>query len=635
MIIRTIFVVLALFSILTMAQQFTPTDLIQLPRPSVPVISPNGHYAVYAQSAYSIADTKTVRNLYLLSVHDNSVQELTKPAYDISDNEPFFLDDKHVAYFHHNTAEKVDQIYVLDLSKKDQAPYQLTKFPIAFGSLKYNVDHKLLAFSASVYGSLSMEETLKKDEELESTKKDTALAFDELMVRHWDTYVTEKKNTIFVIRLSIEDGKYKIEGEPINLLKGTGLESPTFPQGDAGDYDISADASQIAFVSKINTKDNAWQTSAHIYTISTDGKGSPVAVNKDIPASSSGPHYTSSGQLVYFQMMKPQYESDRNRIVIYNPETKERKVIAESWDRSPHEVTSSLDAATLYVTAEEQGRNKIFAIDIESETIEPLTQDKYATGLQVLPSGNIFCGVSSMKHPFIAHVLNVETKEIKALTIESGLAKKLESTEFADAEDVWFTGALNQQVHGWYLKPTNFEEGKKYPVAFLIHGGPQGAWNDNWSTRWNPQIFAGAGYGVVAINFHGSTGYGQNFTDSIANNWGSHPFFDLETGLDHVLEKYSYLDSERVAGLGGSYGGFMANWINGHSKKFKALVNHDGVFSTTQVYYTTDELYFAEHEFGGSPIQPENRHGFEKWSPANYVQNWKTPTLIIHGKNNL
>lgn len=399
-----------------------------------------------------------------------------------------------------------------------------------------------------------------------------------------------------MVDLSIIDNKYKVASKPLNLLKNSGLESPTFPQGDAGDFDISPDASHIAFLSKINTKDNAWQTSAHIYTVSTRGDAEPVAVNKDIPAASSNPRYTPAGQLVYFQMLKPQYEADRNRIVLYDPKTQTRKIIADSWDSSPHEVAFSTDAKTLYVTAEQQGRNKIFSIDVETEAVDALTQENYASGLTVLPNGKIFYGVSSMKHPVAAHILTVESKEIKKLAIEPKLESKLKSIDFSDAEDIRFTGALDQEVHGWYLKPANFEEGKKYPVAFLIHGGPQGAWGDNWSTRWNPQIFAGAGYGVVAINFHGSTGYGQNFTDSIKNNWGSHPFHDLEAGLDHVLAKYTYLDAERVAGLGGSYGGFMANWLNGHSKKFKALVNHDGVFSTTQVYYTTDELYFAENE---------------------------------------
>jgi acylaminoacyl-peptidase len=298
--------------------------------------------------------------------------------------------------------------------------------------------------------------------------------------RHWDDFVIEKKNNIFVVDLSIIDRKYKVSSEPINLLTKTGLESPGFPQGDASDFDISADASQIAFVAKSTNKDNAWQTSAHVYIVSTSGKEEPVAINKDILAASSSPHYTSSGLLVYFQMLTPQYESDRNRIVVYNPKTQEKKTITESWDSSPHEVTSSADAKALYVTAEQQGRNKIFCIDLETESVETLTEENYAAGLSVLPSGNILYGVSSMKHPVAPHVLNVSTKEIKSLAIESSLAKKLESIDFADAEDIRFTGALDQEVHGWYLKPTNYEEGKKYPVAFLIHGGPQGAWDDNW-----------------------------------------------------------------------------------------------------------------------------------------------------------
>ncbi|KAI8639615.1 Alpha/Beta hydrolase protein [Parasitella parasitica] len=622
-------------SSIVMADRFTPVDLIQLARPGVPVPSPNGTLAVYSQSAYNIDQAKTVRSLYLLNINDNTVQELTKPSFDTADTEPFFLDDEHVAYFHHqaDSDDKVDQLHVLNLGNRES--YRLSDFPIPVENIKYNSKHRLLAFSASVYNDLQdLDSTLQRDKDIEKTKKDTSMVYEQLMVRHWDAYVKEKKNNIFVVRLEItHDAKYQMADKPINLLQHSGLESPSFPQGDTSDYDISPDASQIAFIAKITSTDNAWQTSAHVYTVSTSGKHEPVAINKDIPAASSCPHFTGSGQLVYFQMYTPQYEADRNRIVVYDPTTEERKVVAESWDSSPHEVTSSLDSKTLYVTAEQKGRNKIFAVDLETEAVDTLTETKYATGLTVLASGEIFYGASSMKHPVAPHVLNVQSKQVKPLAVESGLASKLKSIQFSEPEDISFIGAMDQEVHGWYLKPANFEQSKKYPVAFLIHGGPQGSWNDNWSTRWNPQIFAGAGYGVVAINFHGSTGYGQAFTDSIGGNWGSHPFYDLETGLDYVLDKFDYLDAERVAGLGGSYGGYMANWLNSHSNKFKALVNHDGVFSTTQVYYTTDELYFAEKEFGGSPVRADQRETYEKWSPSNFVQNWKTPTLVIHGGN--
>ncbi|KAI8992631.1 Alpha/Beta hydrolase protein [Pilobolus umbonatus] len=615
-----------------MATKFTPPDLIQLPRPSASVPSPNGLLAVYSQSRYNIKDAKQTRSLYLLDISNNHVKELTEPSYNISDYDAFFLDDQHIAFFHQDSGlkETVVQLHVLDISKEGREPYLLTDFPIEFGNIKYNVKHKLMAFSAAVYEDGSLEGAYQRDRDEVSNKKDTAMVFDELMVRHWDTYVTKKKNNLFVVHLSINNGIYKVVDKPINVMKNTHLESPGFPQGDASDYDISPDASHIAFLSKITTRDNAWETSSHIYIVSTTGD-TPVVVNGDIPAASSNPCYTPSGLLVYFQMMTPKYESDRNRIVIYDPTTGERRIVAEHWDSSPHEVIASSDSRHLYVTAEKEGRQRIFSIDLNDESISSLTEEHYASSLNLLPSGNILFSSTSMKNPASPHLINVQTKEVKPLALEHGLSKKLHSFKFSDPQDIRFTGALDQEVHGWYLKPADYEEGKSYPVAFLIHGGPQGAWTDNWSNRWNPQIFTGAGYGVIAINFHGSTGYGQDFTDSIGNNWGSHPFHDLEIGLDYVLNKYSYLDADRVAGLGASYGGYMVNWINGHSDKFKVLVNHDGVFSTTGVYYTTDELYFSEKEFGGSPIFPENREGFEKWSPSNFVQNWKTPTLVIHG----
>ncbi|KAI8968569.1 Alpha/Beta hydrolase protein [Mycotypha africana] len=625
------------------AKLLTPSDLIQLPRPGVPVTSPNGALAVYAQSSYNITEGKSVSNLYLLNINENSVEELTKPSFEASDSEPFFLDNDHVAYMHHGDNGKedkenestVDQLYVLNLKNKDS--YRLTDFPIPFGNMKYNLEAKLLAFSASVYNEMkTLKETLERDQYIEANKKDTAMVFDELMVRHWDAYVGEKKNNLFVVSLSVnKEGKYEVSHEPVNLLKDTGFECPAFPLGDASDYAISPDGSQIAFLAKSTAKDNAWQTTSHIYlvptTIDESNDRKPRPINDDIPAASSSPHFIADNQLVYFQMYTPQYESDRNRIVLYDMEKQVKKLVAGQWDRSPHEIASSHDGKTLYVTAEDHGRNKIFAINIETESIDTLTEEGYATGLTVLPTGQIFYGSSSMKHPVAPYIFDPSSKEITRFAIEDQLQKKLESFDLVDAEDLHFIGSLDETVHGWYLQPAGYEQGKQYPVAFLIHGGPQGAWNDNWSTRWNPQIFAGAGYAVVAINFHGSTGYGQAFTDSIGENWGSYPFYDLEKGLEYVLQKYSYLDAKRVAGLGASYGGFMVNWINGHSDKFKVLVNHDGVFSTSQVFYTTDELYFSEKEFGGTPILPKNREGYEQWSPANFVQNWKTPTLVIHG----
>ncbi|CAO3690587.1 unnamed protein product [Rhizopus stolonifer] len=600
-----------------MGQTFRPEDLLELPRPGVPVASPNGTFAVYSSSTYNIQQDKTVRNLYLLNIQTKAVQTLTEPSFETSDSEPFFLDNDHLAYIHHQAEKKVDQIYVLNLQERKS--YPLTDFPIAFGNVKYNIEHRLLAFSAAVYAEGSLKGTAQRDKEIEDTKKDTGLVFDQLMVRHWDSFVEEKKNNLFVVSLAYEEGHYKLSSEPLNLLKNSALESPLFPSGDASDYDISPDATQIAFLAKTPERDNAWQTTAYIYLVSTKG-GSPQQINH-LPAASSSPYFTPTGQLAYFQMKVPQYEADRNRITLYDLQSQETREIASDWDSSPSEILS--DGHQLFVTAVDQGHQKIFAIDLQTEAIRCLSDKHSASGLQLL-GNKLFFGLSSMQHPTQPRLLDLQSNQLIKFgqDLDFGLSSP---------EEIRFQGANDEQVHGWYLKPADFDPSQKYPVAFLIHGGPQSAWVDSWSTRWNPQIFASAGYAVVAINFHGSTGYGQAFTDSIGENWGSLPYEDLQTGLDYVLSKYSYLDAERVAGLGASYGGYMVNWLNGHSDKFKVFVNHDGVFSTTQVYYTTDELYFPEKEFGGSPIHPENREKYEKYSPANFVQHWKTPTLLIHG----
>ncbi|KAI8889463.1 alpha/beta-hydrolase [Backusella circina FSU 941] len=610
--------------------QFTPVDLVELPSPSGPITSPSGALAVYSQAVYNAADAKSTSQLYLLDIASNTVEELTPPSYTTADTQPFFLDDLNIAYFHHDVSSDVDQLYVLNLLQRD-APYQLTNFSISFENVKYHVQEQMLVFSAAVYREDgSLEGTFKRDQENSRTVKDTALVFDQLMVRHWDQYVTEKNNNLFVVHLKCQDLKYKLVTEPLNLLKGTGLISPGFPLGDASDYAISPDGLEIAFLSKITTPDNAWETSAYIYRVSTDGQGRPQPINDDIPAASSAPYYFGHN-LVYLQMMTPQHESDRNRIVLYNLKTGERKTLVQDWDLSPNQVLSSPDAKVLYVTAEEQGRQRIYSIDIQTEKITTMTEEHSVSNINVLPSGDLVYGSSSFMSPTSASLFNVSTGKITPLASESKLELKLSSLAFSQPEEFRFIGALDEQVHGWYFKPTQFEEGKSYPVAFLIHGGPHTSWDDTWSLRWNPQVYANAGYGVIAINYHGSTGYGQNFTESMRHHWGSYPLYDLETGLDYILDKYAYLDRERVAGLGGSVGGYLINWINGNSNKFKALVCHDGAFSLSEIYYTTDETYFCEYEFGGSPINPEDRKNYDKWSPSNFVHLWNTPTLYIHG----
>ncbi|KAI8074073.1 Alpha/Beta hydrolase protein [Gongronella butleri] len=628
-----------LFSLisLAMADTFDAHRLVTFPRPSAPVPDPSGSWAVYAETQYLADQDKTQSNLYLLNLATNDVRTLTSPALGEKHSEPFFLDEHRVAFTWSQPNQAVSQLYVLDVQTEGAEPYVLTDFPVQGGNYKYNAAQQRLFFSAYVYPDVeTLDEAKAKDDKIAANTKHDAKVYDQLMVRHWDSYIDDKRNQLFHVQLTIANDRYQVKDVPRNLLRNTGLQCPGFPMGDASDYDVSKDGSELALVSKISTRDNAWQTSQYVYRVRLDfaTANEPVVLNDDIHAASSGPVYApKSGRLAYLQMYVPQYEADRNRIVIYDPKTDERTVIAKDWDRSPSQIVFANDESAVYVVAEENGRAKIFAIDLATESITTLTSDHAVSSLSVLPDDVLLFGVSSMTFPTIAHAIVPNENKWRRLGTSPSLSKALESVSLSTPEEFEFTGAMGDRVHGWIVKPANFDASRRYPVAFLIHGGPQGAWEDAWSTRWNYQVYANAGDGFVtiAINFHGSTGYGQDFTDSIGKNWFSHPYEDLMIGLDFALEKYPFLDSKRVTALGASYGATMINWLNGHTQRFCAMVSHDGIFSTLSAYYSTEEVYFPEREFGGAPYSPAARITYEKFSPSNFVHRWATPTLVIHG----
>ncbi|ORX62822.1 alpha/beta-hydrolase [Hesseltinella vesiculosa] len=574
----------------------------------------------------------TQKHLYLTDLKTGHVQGLTNPVLGDTHGEPFFLDDHHVAFVWHKQDQPIDQLYVLNIDDKSD-PYRLTDFPIAASNFKFNAEQLRLVFSAYVHpDAATLQEAKEKDDHDKETIKHDAKVYDQLMVRHWDSYIEQQRNQLFSVDLQLVDGRYQLKNTPRNLLKNTGLQSPGFPSGDASDFDISKNGLEITFVSKISSRDNAWQTSQFVYRLSLESETAvPEVLNDDIEAASSGPVYAPrSGRIAYLQMYVPQYESDRNRIVIYDPVTNKRSVIVEQWDRSPSEIQFSNDESQLFVVAGENGRNKVFAIDLATEAITALTQEHAAASLSVLPDNSLLFGLSSMNHPTIAHTF--AANKLNRLGVSDALAKALSETDMSQPEEFEFKGALNDRVHGWIVKPANFDPSLRYPVAFLVHGGPQSAWSDAWSTRWNYHAFAnaGAGFIAVAINPHGSTGYGQAFTDAINKNWFTYPYEDLMVGLDHILNTYPYMDGSRVSGLGASYGATMINWINGHTDRFSSLVSHDGIFSTISTYYSTEEVYFPE-VFGGPPFNPAARIIYERFSPSNFVHQWKTPTLVIHG----
>ncbi|KAF9302643.1 hypothetical protein BGZ74_005052 [Mortierella antarctica] len=607
-------------TIVNAASPLTPERMLTLARPSTAVLSPSGRLAVFSASRYYLDTNKSIRNLHLVDLaNNNTLSDLTPQAPETSHDNAFFLDDDHVAFL------SKEQLFVKRVDGSE--PYALSAYPVGISNVKYNRATGLIAFSAAVYADGSLAGAKEKDEHQKEFKKDTALAFDTLMVRHWDEFIQEKKNNIFVATIKKDGDKFVLAGEAINLLLNTGLESPVIPFGDLGDFDISPDGKELVFVSKINTPDNAWQTTTHIYTVPTTGGVAPKNINPTAVGAASHPVYSATGKsIAYLQMLKPQYEADRNRIVIHT--NGKSRIVADSWDRCPSGILFDSKDEHIYVTAEDLGHVKIFQINLATEAVEAIVSQHSQSGLSFIDDNTLLFSTSSMKTPNDLHTVDIKTKTITRRTDLH--AQTLANVHLSTPENVWFKGDKDVDIHGWLLKPINFDATKKYPLAFIVHGGPQGAFDDNWSTRWNPNVFASAGFVVVFLNPTGSTGYGQALTDAINNNWGGSPYIDLMKGLDYVLENHGYIDETRIAALGASYGGYMMNWINGHTDRFNCLVNHDGIFDSKNGFYHTEELYFPEHEYGGVPWDPKARENYERWSPSNFVQNWKTPTLVIH-----
>ena len=486
----------------------------------------------------------------------------------------------------------------------------------------------------------------------------TGRVYDSLMVRHWDKYVSPNRNSIWYgvlqtpeLHVTGSSGRYTLSSLN-NALENTHLESPIPPFGDSGHFDISKKG--IAFVAKDPDLNPATNTTCHFYylpisSFTTATSSKPVKIEvEDLEGACSSPAISPNGQAAAFLKMKKNgYESDKNRLVLIPDLTKNSaatEVLKSNdgkgmWDRSPQSILWSNDGKSLFLTAEEEGRNLLFKADVPATPTdlnalpEKVTDAGYISEVYPLAadSPDLFISGSSLIDSSIFITINPDNpssfKQVSSFSRNGssfGLGKQ-------QVSDIWFKGSGDYKVHAWVIKPSNFVEGKKYPLAYLIHGGPQGAWGDQWSTRWNPAVFAEQGYVAIAPNPTGSTGYGQNFCDAIQNNWGGLPYEDLVNGFEYIKDNLSYVDTDRAVALGASYGGYMMNWINGHplGRKLKALVCHDGVFSMGN-QMSSDEQYFPNHDLGGPVWIAQEK--WDRWDPSRHTGNWSTPELVIHNE---
>jgi dipeptidyl aminopeptidase/acylaminoacyl peptidase len=411
------------------------------------------------------------------------------------------------------------------------------------------------------------------------------------------------------------------------VSRGIDGDVPSKPFGDATEYSWSPDGKLLAFNARIAGRTEAWSTNFDIFVAPADASALPKNLTETNPAWDAGPVFSADGGTLYYRAMtRPGFEADRFALMAMDLASGKTREIAPRWDASADGIALSADGKRIYTTAYEGGRHPLFAVDIATGEVGGVAGNGKIEAFDLRGDTLAFTR-STLQGPaqlFISQA-NGEAKQVSDFN-----ATKLDSVTFGAFEQFAFPGWNDETVHGYVVKPAGFEAGKKYPVAFLIHGGPQGSFGNHFHYRWNPQTYAGAGYAAVMIDFHGSTGYGQAFTDAIRGDWGGKPLVDLQKGLDAALGKYTWLDGTRVCALGASYGGYMINWIAGNwPDRFQCLVNHDGNLDERMAYYDTEELWFPEWEHGGTPW--ENPAGYAKHNPIDHIAKWKTPMLVIHG----
>ncbi len=630
--------VLAIASPLMAAKHaITIDDLLAVKSVSDPQISPDGKLVAYVVSEIDRAANKSNSDLWLVSTAGGTPKRLTTAPG--ADNHPRWSPNgKTIAFVSNRSGSS--QIWLLSMDGGEAT--QLTKLPIDVDGPIWSPKGDKIAFVASVIPGKTPEETAKSEKE-KSEGKSKARVYDSLMIRHWASWDEGTRSHLFVA-----DAK---TGEAKDLIPSWTANVPPGPFGGSSDYAWSNDGEELAFTSE-PLKDHAWSTNTDIWTVAASG-GEPKNQTERNPGADAQPSYLPDhpGILSFVSQERAGFEADRWVLQVRT---------TGAWGAISTPITGSLDRPVQSFVATSDRAEMGFLAVIDDQGTEPIIRIKI-DGPMVISSGTVVYQTKDLKvdRDFITGGVNTSvsaTPDGKGIaflrasaaapnevyTVKpdgSGLTQLthhndelLAKLDLAKAEGFTFSGADGDEVHGWLIKPPGFDPNKKYPVLFAIHGGPQGAWHDEWSARWNYQMFASPGYAVVAINPRGSTGYGQKFTDQISTDWNGRVYEDLFKGLDHALKTYSFLDGDRVAAAGGSYGGYMVNWIAGHTDRFKALISHAGVFDLTSKYGTTEELWFPDWEFGGPPWKDEaTTKRYREQSPSTYVPEFKTPTLVIHG----
>ncbi|HEV2081300.1 MAG TPA: S9 family peptidase [Brevundimonas sp.] len=599
--------------------RFTYDDLIMVNRLSDPQVSPDGATVIYSVRATDLPNNRGVSSLYAQPVAGES-EPRRLAISDGGANTARWAPDGKLYFLSGRSGSS--QVWVS--ADQGASAAQVTDLPVDVQTYRLSPAGDRLAVALAVHPDCADLACSVAKTEAEAASKSTGQVYDRVFVRHWDTWADGTQNHLFVAPIGA-DGR---AGEAVWVTKGFDGDTPSKPFGDENDFTFTPDGQGIVFSARVAGKTEPWSTNFDLFRTDLSGSGQFANLTDANDAWDAGPVFSPDGRtLAYRAMARPGFEADRYVVTLMDVATGRTRQIATEWDRSADSLQWSPDGRTVYVTAGDVGQTRLFGIDVRSGNVVPMTGPGHVGAFDLTPTGFVFSR-DALDSPAELWFKTYRGREMPRQITRAN--PQLADEIFGEAEQFTFAGWNGETVHGYVIKPAGLAPGEKAPVAFLIHGGPQGSFGNGWSYRWNPQSYAGAGYAVVMIDFHGSTGYGQAFTDSISQHWGDRPLEDLQKGWAHALSTYDFLDGDRACALGASYGGYMVNWIAGNwNEPWKCLVNHDGVFDTRAMGYETEELWFTEWENGGPVF--ENPEGYERFNPVHHVDKWRVPMLVVQG----
>jgi dipeptidyl aminopeptidase/acylaminoacyl peptidase len=634
----------------------TFADLQQIKRISDPQISPSGKWVMFSATDVDLAENTKVSHLWVVPLGSSAARAPEKQVTFWKEGESegrFSPDGKQVSFVATDSATGLSQIFLAPWDEATGAlgtPKRLTQVSTEADGATWSPDSQQILFVSRVYPECSDEESWLEEDACNKRKDDAAaknpvkaMIFTHLLYRHWDHYLGDKRSHLLVI--STTDGNAVRDLTPRREVGDA--EVPVFSLGGPQDYAWAPDSKEIAYVTNLDAVPAA-STNNDVITLRLNDPGARAVKISTSPGSDDAPAYSADGKYIAFRSQaRAGFESDRFRLMLFDRQAKTIKEMLPKFDNWVDEFAWAPNSKTIYFVSGEMGEENILSTQVDLPEATAVANKAEYSGLQITPDGRtIVASFMTVRSPSAIASIALNRSGgggapvVRLSHLNDGLIRQLDLPRM---ESFIFPGAGNTSVQGFIIRPPHFDASKKYPLKFLMHGGPQTAWGDAWSYRWNAELFAADGYVVVMINRRGSTGYGQKFVDEVSGDWGGKAYVDLMKGLDYTEKNYPFIDTTRECALGASYGGYMADWVLTHTDRFKCIVTHDGMYNPQSAYGTTEELWFNEWEFKrpgttgpGQPWKyaagPVADDPFRKWSPMLSIQNAKTPTLIIHSQ---